>query len=241
MLRRLIQRAGDALPSQCAVCRVWPCREPVCEDCVTAFAQPEPRCSLCALPVPLAVASFAGDVVRCGACVLSPPPLDLCLAGVSYHYPWQELVADFKFRDTPGWASMFALLLKSMHGVEAAIEEADLLLPVPLSTSRMHQRGFNQALELAYALDAPKTRATYLLRIKDTPPQSLLDRVARLRDVLDAFTVDPLLASQIKGKKIVLVDDVMTTGATLYAASRALRAAGAAHITGLVFARTAEK
>lgn len=234
MLRRLIQRAGDALSSQCTVCRVWPCAEPVCEDCVTAFAQPEPRCATCALPV-------AGRAAQCGACVLSPPPLDACLAGVAYHYPWQELVADFKFRDKPGWAGMFALLLKSMHGVEAAIDDADLLLPVPLSASRMLQRGFNQALELALALDAAKTRAQLLLRIKDTPPQSLLDRAARLRDVNSAFAVDPLLAFEVKGKKIVLVDDVMTTGATLYAAARALRAAGAVHVTGLVFARTPEE
>ncbi len=231
MFRTLIQRAGQALPSQCAVCRTWPTAQPVCEACVADFAQPEPRCQTCALPV-------LGGVTRCGECVLHPPPLDACLSAVGYGFPWQDLVTDFKFRDNPGWADLFALLLNSMHGVDAALAQADLVLPVPLGKTRLRERGYNQALELAQALEPGKTHAHLLLRINDTPPQSLLDRVARLNDVKDAFAVDPLRIEHIRGKSIVLVDDVMTTGATLYAAARTLRAAGAAHITGLVFART---
>lgn len=231
MLRSLIQRAAGAVPSQCAVCRAWPTAQPVCEACVGAFAQPQPRCQTCALPV-------LGGVRQCGECVLNPPPLDACLTAVGYDFPWQDLVMDFKFHDVPGWATLFALLLKSMPGVEAALASADLLLPVPLSRLRLKQRGYNQALVLARALEPGKTRADMLLRIKDSPAQSLLDRAARLNEVKDAFAVDPLLAAHIRGKKIVLVDDVMTSGATLYAAARAVRAAGASHICGLVLART---
>ncbi len=157
---------------------------------------------------------------------------------MTYDFPWQDLVMDFKFRDKPGWADLFALLLKSMPGVDAALAHADLLVPLPLGRTRLRERGYNQALELAQALEPGKTRARLLLRIKDTPAQSLLDRAARLSEVRDAFAVDPLLVDQIRGKSILLVDDVMTTGATLYAAARTLRAAGAAHVTGLVFART---
>lgn len=231
MFRSLIQRAGSALPSQCAVCRAWPSAQPVCEACVGAFCQPLPRCQTCALPV-------LGGVNQCGQCVLNPPPLDACLTAVAYDFPWQDLVMDFKFRDSPGWAQLFALLLKSMPGVEAALANADILLPVPLSTARLKQRGFNQALVLAQALEPEKTRADVLLRIKDTPAQSLLDRAARLNEVKDAFVVDPLLVAQIRAKKLVLVDDVMTSGATLHAAARTVRAAGAIYVTGLVFART---
>ncbi len=198
---------------------------------MAAFAQPKPRCLGCALLV-------QGGVPRCGECVLTPPPLDACLTAVAYEFPWHELLLDFKFRQNPGWAAMFALLLRSMPNVESALAGADLVLPVPLSNTRLQQRGFNQALELARALDATKTRSGQLLRIKDTAAQSTLDRAARLNEVKDAFAVDPLQAAQIRGKTIVLVDDVMTSGATLYAAARTLRAAGAAHITGLVFART---
>lgn len=231
MFRSLIQRAGSALPSQCAVCRAWPSAQPVCEACVGAFGQPLPRCQTCALPV-------LGGVSQCGECVLNPPPLDACLTAVAYNFPWQDLMMDFKFRDNPGWAGLFALLLKSMPGVEAALANADLLLPVPLSTARLEQRGFNQALVLARALEPGKTRANVLLRIKDTPAQSLLDRAARLNEVKDAFAVDPLLVAQIRAKKVVLVDDVMTSGATLHAAARTLRAAGVLRVTGMVFART---
>jgi ComF family protein len=231
MLRALIHRASQALPSQCAVCRTWPTSQPVCEACVADFAQPEPRCQTCALPV-------SGGVARCGDCVLHPPPLDACLTAVGYGFPWQDLVADFKFRDAPGWADLFALLLQSTHGVDVALAQADGVLPVPLSPARLRQRGFNQALLLAQALEPAKTRAHLLLRIKDTPPQSLLDRAARLNDVKDAFAVDPLLATQVRGQSIVLVDDVMTTGATLHGAALALRAAGATRVTALVFART---
>lgn len=232
MFRQLIDRASALPTSQCAVCRAWPTPLPICEECVAEFGQPEPRCQTCALPV-------VGSVLRCGACVLAPPPLDHCLTAVGYGFPWQDLVMNFKFKDAPGWASMFAVIMKSMPGVESALDNADLLLPLPLSQTRLRGRGFNQALELAMALEPAKTRSRLLLRIKDTPAQSLLDRAARLTEVQDAFAVDPLLTAQIRGKRVVLVDDVMTTGATLFAAARALRASGATHITGLVFARTA--
>jgi ComF family protein len=231
MFRDLIDRAAAMPSSQCAVCRVWPTPQPVCEDCVAEFAQPEPRCHTCALPV-------SGGVARCGACVLAPPPLDHCLAGVGYAFPWQDLVMNFKFHDYPGWASLFALILQSMPGVESALADADVVLPMPLSKARLQHRGFNQALELARALDAAKTRARLLLRIKDTPAQSLLDRAARLTEVQGAFAVDPLRVAEIRGQRVVLVDDVMTSGATLFAAARAVRSAGAAHVTGLVFSRT---
>lgn len=232
MFRQLIDRASALPTSQCAVCRAWPTPLPICEECVAEFGQPEPRCQTCALPV-------VGSVLRCGACVLAPPPLDHCLTAVGYGFPWQDLVMNFKFKDAPGWASMFAVIMKSMPGVESALDNADLLLPLPLSQTRLRGRGFNQALELAMALEPAKTRSRLLLRIKDTPAQSLLDRAARLTEVQGAFAVDPLLTAQIRGKRVVLVDDVMTTGATLFAAARALRASGATHITGLVFARTA--
>jgi predicted amidophosphoribosyltransferase len=109
---------------------------------------------------------------------------------------------------------------------------------MPLSKARLRTRGFNQALVLARQLAPDKTDARLLLRIKDTPPQSSLKREERLDSLKDAFAVDPLLAVKIRGARLVLVDDVMTSGATLYAAARVLRAAGAAHITGLVIART---
>jgi ComF family protein len=147
-------------------------------------------------------------------------------------------MADFKFHDQPALAKFFANLLKATPWVDPSIEAADLLLPMPLSRQRLQVRGYNQALLLAQQLHARKARVDLLLRITDTPAQHTLKREQRLTGLAHSFAVDPLKVSLLQGARLVLVDDVMTTGASLYAAARVLRAAGAAHITGLVVART---
>lgn len=230
VLRHLLQGLSRRLPSQCAVCHAWPAQR-ICEACVAAFAQPVARCTTCALPVP-------PGVRQCGACTLQPPPLDACLAALPYAYPWSGLVADFKFNQRPGWAASFAQLLRAAPWVEPALEAADLLLPMPVSKERLRDRGYNQAHVLAGALDASKLAHGLLLRVLDTPPQRTLPRSERLNAVRHAFAVDPLAAHRLRNKRIVVVDDVMTSGASLHAAARALRGAGAAHITALVLART---
>ncbi|NCN69973.1 MAG: ComF family protein [Betaproteobacteria bacterium] len=230
MPTQLFTRLLAALPGQCRVCRHWPSHT-VCEDCVATFAQPRPRCSTCALTLPSGQA-------HCGACLKVPPPLNQCLAVVPYAYPWSKLIADFKFHAQSGLAQTLASLMKTTPWVEPAVEAADLLLPMPLSSQRLSERGYNQALLLAHHLQPHKTRADLLLRVQDTPAQHTLKRAQRLHALDMAFAVDPLLAHQLKDKRVVLVDDVMTTGASLHAAARVLRSAGVRHITGLVFART---
>ena len=230
VFRHLIQGISKRIPSQCAVCHAWPSQS-VCEACVAVFAQPSHRCYTCALPVPT-------GVQQCGACITTPPPLDACLAAVPYAFPWSNLVADFKFRQHPGWARTFTQLLRAAPWVEPALDAADLLIPMPLSHQRLRERGYNQSLVLASALDASKTAHGVLLRMTDAPPQRTLPRSERLRAVTHAYAVDPLQAPKVFGRRLVLLDDVMTTGATLHAAARALRLAGAIHITALVLART---
>lgn len=230
MLSVRLRRLLDALPSQCMVCRSWPAR-PVCEACVGRFAQPLSRCLGCALPTP-------AGVRRCGACLIAPPPLDDCLAAVDYAYPWSTLIVDFKFHAQAGHAQALALLLRSAPWVEPALEAADTVLPMPLSHRRLQERGFNQALLLAGQIAPGKCRPDLLLRVRDTAPQSSLPRTERQVNVRDAFAVEPLKAGVLQGSRVVLVDDVMTSGASLHAAARTLRQAGAQHITGLVIART---
>ncbi len=198
---------------------------------MATFAQPVARCTTCALPV-------APGVRQCGACIVQPPPLDACLAALPYAYPWSTLVADFKFHQRPGWAASFAALLRAAPWVEPALETSDLLLPMPLSRERLRARGYNQAHVLAGALDGPKVAHGILLRVRETPPQRTLPRSERLRAVEHAFAIDPLQNHRVKNKRVVVLDDVMTSGASLHAAARVLRAAGAAHITALVLART---
>jgi len=175
---------------------------------------------------------------QCGACIARPPPLDQALAAVSYAFPWSMLVTQFKFQQQTGWAHSMALLMRNTPWVEPALDAADWLLPMPLSLQRLQTRGFNQTLLLARALEPHKLRQQVLLRIKDTLAQSALPRAERLQAVLGAYAVEPAWAAGLKGRRIVLLDDVMTTGASLCEAARVLRRHGAAHVTALVFART---
>ena len=230
MLRRLFDGLAAALPGQCAVCRAWPA-QPVCEACVARFAQPRPRCRRCALPVP-------PDVAECGRCLSAPPPLDACHAALSYEYPWSGLITQYKFAGQAGWAHSFATLMRSAPWIEPALDQADLVLPMPLSAQRLAERGFNQALVLARALAPRKTEHSLLLRLRHTQAQTALDRKARMGNVQGAFAVEPLRAARVRGRRVVLVDDVMTSGASLFSAGEALRQAGARSITGLVLART---
>jgi ComF family protein len=230
MMRHLIEGLAAALPGQCAVCRAWPA-QPLCEACVARFAQPRPRCRSCAIPL-------AAGIDRCGHCLDAPLPLDACHAAVFYEFPWSALIAHYKFNGEPGWARCFATLMRSAPWMEPALEEADVVVPMPLSGQRLAERGFNQALLLARALAPAKTDARLLLRVRHTAAQAALDRKERLNNVKGAFAVDPLRTSQLRGKHVAVVDDVMTSGASLSAAAEALRQAGAGRITALVLART---
>lgn len=230
MLRHLLDGLAAKVPGQCAVCRAWPA-QPVCESCLARFGQPQPRCRRCALPVPAGVA-------ECGRCLREPPPLDGCHATVGYGYPWSALITQFKFHGQPGWARTFAALMRGAPGVQPAIARADLVVPMPLSPERLAERGFNQALLLARALDERKARPDVLLRIRHTPAQTALDRRGRLANVEGAFAVEPSLAGSLRGRPVVLVDDVMTSGASVFGAATALRRAGVADVAAVVLART---
>ncbi|MDT8989663.1 ComF family protein [Curvibacter sp. APW13] len=217
------------IPSQCAVCRRWPAT-PVCEQCVQAFAQPQSRCTTCALPVP-------SGVERCGSCLRTPPPLDHCLAALPYAFPWARLIADFKFHAQTALAPSFATLLRSTPWVEPELEACDAVLPIPLGAQRLRERGYNQAAELARALEPRKLQTQWLLRTRDTPEQHQLARSERLKALKGAFALDPLHAPRLQGARVVLIDDVMTTGSTLFEAAGVLRQHGVAHITALALAR----
>ena len=230
MFSAFLNRVSASVPSQCEVCHAWP-SQPICNHCISRFNLAQPRCETCALRVPHGVS-------RCGACVTHPTSLDACLAAVAYEYPWAGLVSLFKFNSRPAWAPRLAQIMQRNADIKSALHAADCVIPMPLSPVRLRARGYNQALVLARALQVEKLDSAVLLRVRETPALSLLDREDRLRAMTDAFAVEPLLAHRLRGKRVVLVDDVMTTGATLQGAATALRRAGASHITGLVFART---
>ena len=224
------ERFWSWLPSQCAVCKAWPAR-PVCDTCIAAFAQPVHRCPTCALQLPDAFG-------RCGACLVHPPLWHSALTAVSYQWPWTTLVARFKYQSQPGWASSLASLMLSAPGVDDALAQAQWVVPMPLSSRRLAERGFNQSLWLAKQLSPRQARHDLLLRIRDTPAQRTLPRAERLQNLRGAFSVDPLQVAALRGQRVMLVDDVMTTGASLQMATEALLGAGVSHVTAVVFART---
>jgi ComF family protein len=232
MLRELLEGLAQALPGQCAVCHAWPA-QPVCEACVARFAQPRQRCLLCALPL-----VAPGGNGECGRCVRDAPPVDACHAAVSYEFPWSELITQFKFSGQAGWARSFATLMRSAPWVEPALDRATLVLPMPLSRERLAERGFNQSLLLCRCLAPAKAAPDILLRVRHSAPQATLDRKDRIGNVKGAFAVDPDHVASVRGSDIVLVDDVMTSGASIFTAAGALRQAGAGRITALVLART---
>ena len=198
------------------------------------FGQPQTRCRTCAVSLP-------ETITQCGACLRQPPPLAAVLAAVDYDYPWAQMVRDFKFHADIAWARSFARMMRSTPWVDPALETADWIVPMPLSRQRLLDRGFNQSDVLASALETGphrKVRGDVLVRIRDTAAQSSLPRSERHVNVAKAFVVHPDRFDAVRGKKVVLVDDVMTTGASLHAAARALAQAGAAQTIALVFART---
>lgn len=128
--------------------------------------------------------------------------------------------------------------MKSAPFAEDALAHADVLIPIPLSQQRLSERGFNQSVLLAHHLSRAKTQAHTLLRMKHTAAQSSLKRSDRLTNLAGAFAVAPLLAWQLRGKHVLLIDDVATSGATLNLAARVLKQAGAAKVGALVMAKT---
>ena len=177
-------------------------------------------------------------MTRCGECLLRPPPWQMSLTAVSYQWPWIDLIGQFKYQAQPAWSGALASLMHSAPGVDDALAQSHCVIPMPLSLERLSQRGFNQSLLLARHLAPHHTHHDVLLRIRDTPAQRGLARHERLNNLKGAFVVDPLKSAILRNQHVVLVDDVMTTGASLQMAAKALQVAGVAHLTTLVFART---
>lgn len=181
----------------------------------------------------------------CGECLTrtKPAPLDHCLAAVDYAYPWDNLIARFKFRDEPGLAGMLAERMLAAPGATAALTQSDWLIPIPLNPQRLVSRGYNQAWELvkavqARAKQAPPGLADALVRLGEAPDQHSLPREQRLRNLCGAFATAPHQTDALRGKRVLLIDDVSTTGTTLQSAALALKQGGAAQVWGLVVART---
>ena len=228
MLRRALAR----LPSQCELCRRWAGAR-LCEDCVARFAVPAPRCGSCGLRLGHAAPT-------CGECLREPPAFDRTVCAVDYSFPWDHLIREFKFHGQVELAGPLAQRLVDAVRAQGTAS-ATWVLPVPLSPQRLCERGYDQAWELARrvaaALQLP-ARADALVRTLDTVHQTELGRAARQRNLRAAFFVPSAQRAALRQAHVALVDDVMTTGATVREAAAALRRAGAAAVQVWVLART---
>ena len=219
-------------PSLCAICHGWG-RGRVCAPCLDRFATPVLRCDRCALQVP-------PGVPVCGTCLAMPPTFDSAIACVDYGAPWDRLVTQFKFHGALDLGPVFARSVAARIASRAATPPT-MLLPVPLSATRLRERGYNQAWEVARRLARHidvRADAHLLLRIRDTAHQLALPPGERAGNVRGAFALEPRRRGEIAGIRIAIVDDVMTTGSTAAEIAGVLKQAGAAHVAIWVFART---
>ena len=179
----------------------------------------------------------------CPACTrLGRAPADdsasSCVAAKLYVSPWKELITAFKFEEQVGLAYFLAHQMRQTPTIAQRLNECDWVVPVPLSAQRLRDRGFNQALVLAKQLCPERTLGQALIRLRDTPAQSGLSRSDRLVNLHHAFMVNPNGLPKLRDSRVVLVDDVTTTGTTLLACTQALQAAGVKQVDAVVLART---
>jgi len=226
-----------ALPPRCHLCRCFIPEAgplhlcPACHDQLPFLSSP--CCSVCGRPF-----DGAGNDHPCGACLRNPPPWESARAALAYDDGCRDLIHAFKYRHRFHLRRPLALLTAQRLADYAANAQADLLSPVPLHPRRLRQRGFNQSLLLAEVLEREwqlPLQRQLLHRIRYTTSQTELSAEQRATNLRGAFCVpDPWL---INGKRVLLVDDVFTTGATLAECSCCLLQAGAAAVLCVTVAR----
>jgi len=207
----------------------------LCAECWRdiSFIAP-PYCRICGLPFEFDL----GSNVVCGACSRQRPAFDRARAAFIYNDASRNLILSFKHADRTHAAPAYAGWMKT--GANDLIDGADIVAPVPLHWTRLFSRRYNQAALLAASLArfGPTTyRPDLLLRRKRTPSQGHMSRTQRRLNVQGAFRVRPRLRGEIAAKRILLIDDVLTTGATVQACAHTLLRAGAGAVDVLTLAR----
>jgi len=222
---------------------------PLCLGCDKAVAHADALCPACfkklrpitaplcpVLGLPFEVS--LGPDARSAEAIADPPPFDRARSAVLYNEVARALVSRLKYGDRPEIARFCARLM-AQAGHELWGDDA-VLVPVPLHRTRQFSRRYNQSTELARALSrltGMPSDPTLVVRRKNTRQQVGLSGDARQRNVAGAFQARADLQLRLRGRRVILIDDVMTTGATVKAVTRALKAKGAAHIDVMTFAR----
>jgi ComF family protein len=195
-----------------------------------------PLCPICGIPF-----TGTGGDHRCGACLIHPPHFDSARAHFLYEGAIRDLIHSFKYNQNTKLRYPLALL--TLEGMSGFLKEHDphLIIPVPLHRSRLRKRGFNQAVLLGRVLSRQLTLpmlTNTLVRTRSTEPQIELSAAERRLNVKGAFTVNR--PDRVAGKRILLLDDVMTTGSTMDECAKELKKAGADVVVAATIARTAK-
>lgn len=238
-LRRSATQLLDCLmPPRCPGCGSFvQGAQNLCAPCFSTLTFiSAPSCRTCGLP--FAYEGEAGPGQLCPSCTHRPPPLGAVRAALSYDAASQKIILPFKHGDRTDLAVILARLMAQAG--RTLLAEADLLIPVPLHRARLAARRYNQSALLAAQLARRSGKAwapDLLRRTRRTAPLGELSAAARRKTVQGAFAVAPRSAARLAGRRVLLIDDVMTSGATLAACSVTLLQAGAARVDALVAAR----
>jgi ComF family protein len=213
------------LGQDCLLCGAASADALVCDGCTADLPWLGEACPQCAGP--------STGAALCGACLTRPPQFDVTVAVWQYEFPIDRLVRALKYGQRLALADLFGDAMARQVGSR----RVDAIVPMPLAPRRLAERGFNQALEIARWVarraDAPLA-PFWVKRIRDTVPQTDLPHAARAANVRGAFAC----AAALAGQTLAVVDDVMTTGATVEELARTLKRAGAARVENWVVART---
>jgi len=212
----------------------------ICSPCEHYLVKPQHTCQRCAIPL-------KDDALYCGECLKHPPDFDTTVSPYLYTAPLDQLINQFKHSGNhiigKELSRLFCKAIKK-HYTEQHIKMPKWVLPVPLHWRRQWQRGFNQAALLVddviqsdLCIHAQTELFKYAKKHQATSSQEVLSRKERQNNLKNAFTI----TKQIDGESIAIVDDVMTTGATVGSLARALKKAGAGHITVWALARTTKE
>ncbi len=240
-LKRGVSLALDAiLPPRCLKCgEVVAATGALCPTCwqQLSFLEP-PCCACCGQPFDFDLGADA----LCGACTANPPAFDRARAVLRYDQASRDLVLAFKHADRTSLSPTFGAWLGRVG--RELIADSDLIVPVPLHWSRLFTRRYNQAALLAQALGAITGKPVVpdlLIRRRATQKQGHLGRLARQRNVAGAFALHPRRAEGLSGRRILLIDDVITTGATVTNCAKVLRKGGAESVNILAIARVIQE
>ena len=213
------------LTQDCLLCSAPQAMDILCTACAADLPRlRQPACPRCALP------TLNGEL--CGQCLKKPPHFDAALAAYEYDFPLDKLVQSFKYGHRLALGEYFGRQLALL----AAPLTASVIIPLPLHPQRLRERGFNQALELARPVARARgwpIETASCRRVRHAPAQAGLAWRERVKNIRGAFHC----TQDFTGQEVILVDDVMTTGASLDECSRTLKLHGAAKVTLLVVAR----